>query len=235
MENKINMSNIDISVTQMITNTEIENIYNLINSIKKLKLEAKPEDINLDKVFKLIEENNEITKKALANYSDIIDNKVNNILEKIKKDNIDMWENSISLGQKINTPEEIKKLIQEVPPVISPLNETLQKIMDLNFKFPEPKPFIPDLYENEKIIDEQNYGKIMFNKKNEDDKNSINMNIDNANNNNVNDNKNDINNNTTNNNISNNSNKESEKNSIISKNSKNTKNTKSSGSKKSKK
>ena len=235
LENKINMSNIDISVTQMITNTEIENIYNLINSIKKLKLEAKPEDINLDKVFKLIEENNEITKKALANYSDIIDNKVNNILEKIKKDNIDMWENSISLGQKINTPEEIKKLIQEVPPVISPLNETLQKIMDLNFKFPEPKPFIPDLYENEKIIDEQNYGKIMFNKKNEDDKNSINMNIDNANNNNVNDNKNDINNNTTNNNISNNSNKESEKNSIISKNSKNTKNTKSSGSKKSKK
>ena len=228
LENKINTdltkSNIDKSVNQMITNTEIENLYNIINSIKVQKLEAKAEDLNLEKVFKLIEENNEITKKALANYSDIIDNKINNILEKIKKDNIDMWENSISLGQKLNTPDEIKKLIQEIPPVISPLNETLTKIMDLNFKFPEPKPFIPDLYENEKIIDEQNYGKIMFNQKNEDDKNSSNINLDINNNNSKKDN--------NSNNTANNSKKESEKNSLISKNSKNTK---SSGSKKSKK
>ena len=180
LEKKINTSltnsNIDRSVTQMITNTEIEHLYELINGVKSVKFEAKIEDKNLEKVFKILEDNNEVTKKALANYTDILDNKVNKVLEKVKEDNINMWENSISLGQKINTPEEIKKLIQEVPPVISPLDETLQKIMDLNFKHPEPKPFIPDLYENEKIIDEHNYGKIVINQKEEENKNN-NINI----------------------------------------------------------
>ena len=149
LEKRINKSitnsNIDKSVNQIITNTEIENIYDIINGLNSKKYEAKIEDRNLEKVFKILENNNEITKKALANYSDIIDNKVNKILEKVKEDNINMWENSISLGQKINTPEEIRKLIQEVPPVISPLDETLQKIMDLTFKHSEPKPFIPEL------------------------------------------------------------------------------------------
>jgi len=197
LEKRINTSltnsNIDKSVMQMITNTDIDNLYDLINNVKSIKSEAKLENQNLEQVFKLIEQNNEVTKKALANYTDILDNKVNNILEKLKQDNINMWENSISLGQKINTPEEIKKLIQEVPPVISPLDETLQKIMDLNFKHPEPKPFIPDLYENEKIIDEENYGKIVINpveKENKinDEKNNINQ-ADNDVNNNVNANK----------------------------------------------
>ena len=180
LEKKINTSltnsNIDKSVTQMITNTEIEHLYELINGVKSVKFEAKIEDKNLEKVFKILEDNNEVTKKALANYTDILDNKVNKVLEKVKEDNINMWENSISLGQKINTPEEIKKLIQEVPPVISPLDETLQKIMDLNFKHPEPKSFIPDLYENEKIIDEHNYGKIVINQKEDENKNN-NINI----------------------------------------------------------
>ena len=170
LENKIysdlKRSNIDKSVTQMITNTDIDNIYELISGIKPVKVGASNiDDKNLDKVFKLIEDNNEVTKKALASYSDIIENKTNKIMEKIKEDNINMWENSISLGQKINTPEEIKNLIQEVHPVIYPLDDTLQKIMDLDFKHPESKPFIPDLFENEKIIDEQNYGKIVINQK----------------------------------------------------------------------
>ena len=47
LENKINMSNIDISVTQMITNTEIENIYNLINYIK----EKVKEEYNIDLIL----------------------------------------------------------------------------------------------------------------------------------------------------------------------------------------
>ena len=186
MKSSLKNSNIDKSVTQMITNTEIENIYDIINGIKTVKVESNLEDKNLEKVFKLIEDNNEVTKKALANYSDVIENKTNKIMEKIKEDNINMWENSISLGQKINTPEEIKKLIQEVPPVIYPLDDTLQKIMDLNFKHPESKPFIPDLFENEKIIDEQNFGKIVKNQKeDESKKEDINLN---ENNNNINNN-----------------------------------------------
>ena len=186
MKSSLKNSNIDKSVTQMITNTEIENIYDIINGIKTVKVESNLEDKNIEKVFKLIEDNNEVTKKALANYSDVIENKTNKIMEKIKEDNINMWENSISLGQKINTPEEIKKLIQEVPPVIYPLDDTLQKIMDLNFKHPESKPFIPDLFENEKIIDEQNFGKIVKNQKEDEiKKEDINLN---ENNNNINNN-----------------------------------------------
>ena len=239
LEKKINASltnsNIDKSVAQMITNIDIENLYDLINNIQSIKSEAKLENQNLEQVFKLIEQNNEVTKKALANYTDILDNKVNNILEKLKQDNINMWENSISLGQKINAPEEIKKLIQEVPPVISPLDETLQKIMDLNFKHPEPKPFIPDLYENEKIIDEENYGKIVVNpieKENKvnEEKNDINQ-SDNNINNKVN---NDINNkvNNANNDVNVNKKENSEKNSNGTINSNNSKST---GSKKKKK
>ena len=239
LEKRINASltnsNIDKSVAQMITNTDIENLYDIINNIKSIKSEAKLENQNLEQVFKLIEQNNEVTKKALANYTDILDNKVNNILEKLKQDNINMWENSISLGQKINAPEEIKKLIQEVPPVISPLDETLQKIMDLNFKHPEPKPFIPDLYENEKIIDEENYGKIVVNpieKENKvnEEKNDINQ-SDNNINNKVN---NDINNkvNNANNDVNVNKKENSEKNSNGTINSNNSKST---GSKKKKK
>ena len=235
LEKRINASltnsNIDKSVAQMITNTDIENLYDIINNIKSIKSEAKLENQNLEQVFKLIEQNNEVTKKALANYTDILDNKVNNILEKLKQDNINMWENSISLGQKINAPEEIKKLIQEVPPVISPLDETLQKIMDLNFKHPEPKPFIPDLYENEKIIDEENYGKIVVNPREKEnkvneEKNGINQSDNNTNNKVNNDNNN------VNNDINVNKKENSEKNSNGTINSNNSKST---GSKKKKK
>ena len=229
LEKRINKSitnsNIDKSVNQIITNTEIENIYDIINVLNSKKYEAKIEDRNLEKVFKILENNNEVTKKALANYSDIIDNKVNKILEKVKEDNINMWENSISLGQKINTPEEIRKLIQEVPPVISPLDETLQKIMDLTFKHSEPKPFIPDLYEDEKIIDEHNYGKIVITQKEEENKN-------NNQNNQINNQIDDKNKNNNNTNVKNNINKESDKNSLGTKNSNNSKST---GSKKNKK
>ena len=236
LEKKINASltnsNIDKSVAQMITNTDIENLYDIINNIKSIKSEAKLENQNLEQVFKLIEQNNEVTKKALANYTDILDNKVNNILEKLKQDNINMWENSISLGQKINAPEEIKKLIQEVPPVISPLDETLQKIMDLNFKHPEPKPFIPDLYENEKIIDEENYGKIVVNpieKENKvnEEKNGINQSDNNTNNKVNNDNNNNVNNDI---NVNKKENSEKNSNGTI-----NSNNSKSTGSKKKKK
>ena len=224
----ITNSNIHNSVTQIINNTEIENIYDLINGIKINKTESKFDDKNLEIVFKRLEENNETTMKTLANYRDIIDNKINKGLEKFKQDNIDMWENSVSLAQKINTPEEIKKLIQEVPPVISPLNETLQKIMDLNFKYPEPKPFIPELFENENYIDEQNYGKIVTNPIKEENKNQE---INTESNNNINSNEN-INSNNSNNSNNNSIKKEAEKNSQGSKVSNNSKST---GSKKNKK
>ena len=168
INNVITGSNINKSVSEMITNAEIDNLYEIINNLNKTKSEGKIDEGFLEKIIKQIEDNNDVTKKTLAEYSDVIDNKVNKTLEKVKQDNIDMWTNSISLGQKMNSPEEIKKLIKEVPPVIMPLDETLQKIMDLNFKYQNPKPFIPDLYENEKKIDEENYGKIILEDKDKD-------------------------------------------------------------------
>ena len=170
INNNITGSNINKSISQMITNAEIENIYNIINNLDKNRTESKIDDAVIEKIIKQIEDNNDVTKRTLANYSDIIDNKVNKSLEKVKQDNLDMWINSISLGQKMNSPDEIRKLIKEVPPVVMPLDETLQKIMDLNFKHQNPKPFIPDLYENEKEIDEENYGKIIFKDKEKDEK-----------------------------------------------------------------
>ena len=171
INNSITNSNINKSLSQMLTNVEIDNLYENINNLNNNKNTSKIDDSLIEKVLKQIEENNEVTKKTLANYSDIIDNKVNKTLEKVKQDNIDMWTNSISLGQKMNSPEEIKKLIKEVPPVIMPLDETLQKIMDLTFRYQNPEPFIPDLYENEKKIDESNYGKIVMEKKDKDNEN----------------------------------------------------------------
>ena len=134
----------------MFTNLEIDNLYEKINTLNNNKNNSKIDDSIIEKIIKQIEENNEVIKNIY--YSDIIDNKVNKTLEKVKQDNKDMWTNSISLGQKINSPEEIKKLIKEIPPVIMPLDETLQKIMDLTFKYQNPEPFIPDLYENEKKL-----------------------------------------------------------------------------------
>ena len=168
INSSITGSNINKSLTQMITNAEIDNLYEIINNINKNKSDSKIDDKVIEKILKQIEDNNDVTKKTLANYSDIIDNKVNKTLEKVKQDNIDMWTNSISLGQKMNSPEEIKKLIKEIPPVIMPLDETLQKIMNLTFGYQNPQPFIPDLYENEKQIDEENYGKIILDNKDKD-------------------------------------------------------------------
>jgi hypothetical protein len=56
LETRVNTSltnsNINNSVTQIITNTEIENIYGLINGLNSKKFEAKIENQNLEKVFK---------------------------------------------------------------------------------------------------------------------------------------------------------------------------------------
>ena len=88
----------------MITNVEIDNLYENKNNLNNNKNISKIDDSLIEKVLKQFEKNNEVTKKTLANYSEIIDNKVNKTLEKVKQDNIDMWTNSISLRQKMNSP-----------------------------------------------------------------------------------------------------------------------------------
>ena len=172
LNKKIDNNTISTTISEFYTNVEIENLYKNVNEVKKGAM-SKLDDETVEKVLQKIEENNDVTKQTLANYSDIIDNKVNKTLEKVKQDNIDMWANSVSLSQKMNSPEEIKKVITEIPPVIMPINETLQQIMNLNFKHENPKPFLPDLYEYEKDIDESEFGIILENKNKEDKENAL--------------------------------------------------------------
>lgn len=172
LNKKIDNNTISTTISEFYTNVEIENLYQNVNEVKKGAM-SKLDDETVEKVLQKIEENNDVTKQTLANYSDIIDNKVNKTLEKVKQDNIDMWANSVSLSQKMNSPEEIKKVITEIPPVIMPINETLQQIMNLNFKHENPKPFLPDLYEYEKDIDESEFGIILENKNKEDKENAL--------------------------------------------------------------
>lgn len=94
--NKQNLSigDINFALNQMITNAEFANVYNELN---RLKIIPSNEDIE-----KKIETNNDITKKVLGDYSDVIESKVAKAMEKVKEDNINMWTNAVELAQKYN-------------------------------------------------------------------------------------------------------------------------------------
>ena len=89
----------------------------------------------------------------------MIDNKINSVIEKFKKENIDMWTNAVQLSQKYTQPEEIKKLISEVPPAIIPAEQSKQDIMNLNYEHENPKPFVGDLDNIKDKVEEERYGK----------------------------------------------------------------------------
>ncbi len=57
---------------------------------------------NIDKEFS---ETNDETKKALLEFNIIIENKVNSILEKLKKENLEMWNKAIESTNKLNQPD----------------------------------------------------------------------------------------------------------------------------------
>lgn len=73
------------------------------------------------------EKNDKRHKDALDN----MDSKIAKSLEKIKQDNIDMWTHSILMQNKISTTEEVRKIIQTIPPVITSTEESLKKIWEL--------------------------------------------------------------------------------------------------------
>ena len=157
----MNEQEVNNSLNQMLNNIEFQNIYSILNK-KGLNQNQNIENIDnndLNILRNQIRENNEITKKALVNYSDVIDNKINSVIEKFKKENIDMWTNAVQLSQKYTQPEEIKKLISEVPPAIIPSDQSKQDIMNLNYEHENPKPFVGDLDNIKDKVEEERYGK----------------------------------------------------------------------------
>ena len=43
---------------------------------------------------------------------------------------MNMWINAVELSQKANDPNEIRKIIKEIPPVVNPMSESLKRIVD---------------------------------------------------------------------------------------------------------
>ena len=126
---------------QILNNIEFNNIYNILNSGKLLKKKISDDNIG---------QNDNILDKQ---ENDIIDNKINNALEKIKNDNINMWENSVKLTQRVDELGNIREIINNIPPVIYPKNESLRRLLDVDYyENQNPVPVVPDLFSRLKLI-----------------------------------------------------------------------------------
>ena len=104
---------VKLATVQMLNNVEFENIYSILNK----------NNLALGSV-----QNTEANDKV---YNEIVDNKINKALEKMKNDDVNMWKNSVLLKDKITDPEEIKKIIQEIPPGVNQTNDSLKKLMEV--------------------------------------------------------------------------------------------------------
>ena len=151
-------------IKDMIVNVEIENIYSYLSKSKKEEPKPSLNAEELEALNRKILENNETTKKVLVDYANIIDVKIGNAMEKIKKQNIDMWTNSVQMSNKLSNPEEIRKIINSVPPVVIPLSQTMKAILELGFDHENPTAFVPEEMQTKKKIEEERYGNTEMNK-----------------------------------------------------------------------
>ena len=88
---------------------------------------------------------NDKNEKMHGDALDNMDSKIAKALEKIKKDNIDMWAHSIVLQNKVTTLEEVRKIIQTIPPVIYDREHSLKKIYELEHSDEHTKYQKPNL------------------------------------------------------------------------------------------
>ena len=99
---------IKLATIQMLNNVEFENIYSILNSGNLGNAQAGGENVN---------------------YGEMMENKINGALEKIKNDNEKMWINIVNMKDKVTDPEEIKKILNQVHPAIVPSSDA-SKIID---------------------------------------------------------------------------------------------------------
>jgi hypothetical protein len=97
---------------------------------------------HISKIDKEFSETNGTAHQILNEYNTIIENKINSALEKIKRDNVNMWTNAVELSQTFNTSEDIRRIIKMVPPVVIPKKESMQSIYDIEHERTtiNPKP-----------------------------------------------------------------------------------------------
>ena len=113
LKNRGGGDDVKLATIQMLNNVEFENIYSILNS----------NNLALGSV-----QTTEMNEKS---YNEIVDNKINKALEKIKSDNENMWTNSVMMKDKVTDPEEIKKIINQIPPGVNQTNESLRKLMEV--------------------------------------------------------------------------------------------------------
>ena len=97
----------------------------------------------------------ECNENSLSKYNETLEkteSKIEKALEKVKKDNVDMWTHSISIQNKITNPEEVRKIIQSIPPVIIDKELSLKKIYELEHES-NPKKNKPTLIKAKGKID----------------------------------------------------------------------------------
>ena len=161
------VDDVNAIVNEMVTKVEFENVYSAINSMQtsmetlKEEIPPKKDTATLNELEALkvkIQEGNETTKKVLVDYAGVIDTKISNAMEKIKKENIDMWTNAVTVANTVTAPEEIKKIVKSVPPVVLPMSSTLKAIMEVGFEHDNPKPFVKEVKDTKKKIEEERYG-----------------------------------------------------------------------------
>ena len=109
---------IKLATIQMLNNVEFENIYSILNS----------GNIGSSK--------SELNEKT---YNEIVDNKINKAMEKIKSDNENMWVKCVQMKDKVTDPEEIKKILNDIHPAVFSKGESYKELLEVN------------------SIDEQNY------------------------------------------------------------------------------
>ena len=109
---------IKLATIQMLNNVEFENIYSILNS----------GNIGNSK--------SELNEKT---YNEIVDNKINKAMEKIKSDNENMWVKCVQMKEKVTDPEEIKKILNDIHPAVFSKGESYKELLEVN------------------SIDEQNY------------------------------------------------------------------------------
>jgi reticulocyte-binding protein len=143
-----------ILLDNMLNKIEFDNIYSILNSTSSTN-KGTPNDISIklesfnERLIKIdneITETTATTKKVLNEYSSVIDSKVNNVMERLKKENLDMWTNSLKLENKTYTPDDIKKILKSIPPVIITREESKKMIKELETiveKNPRPKLISP--------------------------------------------------------------------------------------------
>lgn len=137
---------IKCTLQQMLNNVEFTNIYSYLGSLGDRPTPATPQ----------VRDNLNSTRPP-EDYNDVIDNKINNALEKVKQENMNMWVNAVQLSQKATEPGEIRKIIKEIPPVIIPMSESLKRILDVDYTTDQtPKPLVPALQDEYKKAAQNN-------------------------------------------------------------------------------